>query len=109
MRLRARNAIESPALTLSVVVGVLALAISVPQIATAVDRTAELLAAGQRFQDQGHYPEAESSFQAALEQAEASSEPLIAARSMNRLALVKQIRGNHAAAEGALPQRNGYL
>src|SRR5579872_2728234 len=73
---------------------------SSPPVAMAQKKAwAQFLADGQQLQTQGRYPEAESSFQSAVEQSQAYSQPLATARSMNYLAVVKQIRGDYSAAE----------
>jgi len=59
----------------------------------------EWLAEGQQLQAQGRYGEAESCFRSALEHAKASADPLGTARSMNSLALAKQILGDYLSAE----------
>ena len=100
MHSRVSNAIRSAALTLSVALGILACVVSTPQITTAQAKGwAQLIDDGHQLQAQGRYAEAEASFQSAVDQANAPFQPQAAARSMNYLAVVKQIRGNYPAAE----------
>ena len=73
--------------------------------ALAQDRElAQLLSQGQQLQAEGRYGEAASSFQSALDRANASGKPLDIAQSMYQLALVKQVLGDYSAA-GALYEK----
>ena len=65
-------------------------------IALGVSLKAQSFSAGQTLQDEGRYAEAEASFQTALDQAKTQSDKALA---LNHLAVVKQIRGDYAAAE----------
>jgi tetratricopeptide (TPR) repeat protein len=56
------------------------------------------LAAGQRFQSQGRYADAENAFSEAVASARETSDFQALARSMNYLASVKQIRGDYSTA-----------
>src|SRR5215472_1330733 len=55
----------------------------------------QFVAEGQRLQALGRYGEAESSFKSALDRADT---PLAKAKTMNYLALAKQLRGDYQAA-----------
>src|SRR5262249_37422193 len=56
---------------------------------------AQLLAAGQQLQAQGHYAEAEAAFKSSLDK---TSQPVAIARLLNNLAEVPQVRGDYPAA-----------
>src|SRR5580704_4615285 len=66
---------------------------------TEQDGWEQLVAHGQSLQAEGRYGEAQAVFEAALDEAKTTSQPLAIARILNALALVKQIRGDFASAE----------
>src|SRR5579872_5380681 len=57
-----------------------------------------LLTQGQQLQARGRYSEAAASFQAAVDHAAASAQPLEIAQSLYQLALVKQVLGEYSSA-----------
>src|SRR5690242_20477630 len=89
----------SNALIPGVALGVLAAGVCVPHVKAQDTTLRQLVYKGQEFQALGRYVEAESVLQSALNQAEASSEPLTIARTMNYLGVVKHTRGDYSSAE----------
>src|SRR5690348_1342754 len=98
----------STALIPGVALGFLAAAVYVPQIEAQDKALNQLVKTGQQLQAQGRYVEAESLFQSAVEQAEAYSEPLVIARTMNYLGAVKHTRGDYSAAAALYRSANEF-